>query len=137
MKKKRLLTYRGIFEMEAQMWEKQEVVRLLKGVPGTQYQEGSDTEKAVIRDWIKSLLQQGSITVTFVKADGTDREMLCTLNPDKLPTVTAPIDGIVKEAKERKKPDEHSLRVFDLDKNEWRSFRFDRLKKVTAELNFN
>jgi len=136
MKKKRQLTYRGEL-MDINMWEKQEVVRLLKGAPGTQYQEGSDTEKAVIRDWIKSLLQQGSITVTFVKADGTDREMLCTLNPDKLPTVAGPIDGIVKESKERKKPDEHSLRVFDLEKNEWRSFRFDRLKKVTAELNFN
>jgi predicted DNA-binding transcriptional regulator YafY len=27
--------------------------------------------------------------------------------------------------------------VFDLEKQEWRSFRFDRLKKVTAELNFS
>jgi hypothetical protein len=90
----------------------------------------------IIRDWIKSLLQQGAITVTFTKADGTDREMLCTLNPEQLPVVSAPVDGIVKETKERKKPDEHSLRVFDLEKNEWRSFRFDRLKKVTAELNF-
>ena len=119
-------------------WQKQETVRLLKGAPGTQYQEGSDTEKAVIRDWIKSLLQKGPITVTFTKADGTDREMLCTLNPDQMPTVaiTGPVDGIVKEAKQRKKPDEHSLRVFDLEKKEWRSFRFDRLKKVTATLNF-
>jgi hypothetical protein len=117
-------------------WEKQEVVRLLKGAPGTQYQEADDVNKAVIRDWIKSLLQKGAITVTFTKADGTDREMLCTLDLTKLPPVAAPVDGIVKEAKERKKPDEHSLRVFDLEKNEWRSFRFDRLKKVTAELNF-
>lgn len=117
-------------------WEKQEVVRLLKGAPGTQYQEADDVNKAIIRDWIKSLLQKGAITVTFTKADGTDREMLCTLDLTKLPPVAAPVDGIVKEAKERKKPDEHSLRVFDLEKNEWRSFRFDRLKKVTAELNF-
>ena len=117
-------------------WEKQEVVRLLKGAPGTQYQEADDANKAIIRDWIKSLLQKGAITVTFTKADGTDREMLCTLDLTKLPPVAAPVDGIVKEAKERKKPDEHSLRVFDLEKNEWRSFRFDRLKKVTAELNF-
>jgi hypothetical protein len=117
-------------------WEKQEVVRLLKGAPGTQYQEADDANKAIIRDWIKSLLQKSAITVTFTKADGTDREMLCTLDVTKLPPVAAPVDGIVKEAKERKKPDEHSLRVFDLEKNEWRSFRFDRLKKVTAELTF-
>jgi hypothetical protein len=117
-------------------WEKQEVVRLLKGAPGTQYQEADDANKAIMRDWIKSLLQKGAITVTFTKADGTDREMLCTLDLTKLPPVAAPVDGIVKESKQRKKPDEHSLRVFDLEKNEWRSFRFDRLKKVTAELNF-
>ncbi len=138
MKKKRLLTFRGTFAMENDMWEKQEVVRLLKGAPGTQYQEANDDNKAIIRDWIKSLLQNGSITVTFTKADGTDRNMLCTLDPEKLPAVPAgPVDGIVKESKERKKPDPHSIRVFDLEKGEWRSFRFDRLKKVTAELSFN
>jgi hypothetical protein len=121
-------------------WNQSEIVRLLKNAPGTQYQEADDANKAIIRDWVRSLLQKDEITVTFVKADGTDREMRCTLNPEKLPATpvaTGPVDGIVKESKERKKPDEHSLRVFDLDKSEWRSFRFDRLKKVAAELKFS
>jgi len=125
--------------MDNNLWEKQEMVRLLKGAPGTQYQEASDVEKTVMRDWIKSLLQKGPITVLFTKADGTDREMNCTLDLSRIPPAPAPVgpvDGIVKESKQRKKPDEHSLRVFDLDKNEWRSFRFDRLKKVTATLDF-
>lgn len=119
-------------------WEQQEVVRLLKGSPGTQYQQADDVNKAIIRDWVKSLLQKGPITVTFTKADGTDRAMLCTLDPERLPAppVSMPVDGVVKESRQRKQPDEHSLRVFDLEKKEWRSFRFDRLKKVTAELNF-
>ena len=126
------------FMLDTDMWEKQEIVRLLKGSPGTQYQEADDVNKAIIRDWVKSLLQQGEITVTFTKADGTDREMLCTLHPDKLPAppTVGPVDGIVKESKQRKQPDEHSIRVFDVEKQEWRSFRFDRLKKVTATLNF-
>ena len=140
MNKKRLLTYRGELQMDMETWEKQEVVRLLKGAPGTQYQEADDVNKAVIRDWIKSLLQKSTITVTFVKADGTDREMLCTLNWDKIPQDAikpTSVDGIVKESrKPRKEPDPHSLRVFDMEKQEWRSFRFDRLKKITAELNF-
>jgi hypothetical protein len=140
MNKKRLLTYRGELMMDMATWEKQEVVRLLRGAPGTQYQEADDVNKAIIRDWIKSLLQKSTITVTFTKADGTDREMLCTLNPEQLPEVpvpTGPVDGIVKESKKpRKEPDPHSIRVFDVEKQEWRSFRFDRLKKVTAELNF-
>lgn len=122
-------------------WEKQEVVRLLKSAPGTQYQEGSDTEKAVIRDWVRSLLQKDVITITFIKADGTLREMPCTLDWDKIPQDKhpgqPPVDGIVKESKQKKQPDEHSLRVFDVEKQEWRSFRFDRLQKVTAELKFN
>ena len=120
-------------------WEQQEIVRLLKGSPGTQYQEADDVNKVIIRDWVRSLLQKGPITVTFTKADGTDRKMLCTLDHSRIPEAPAkplPVDGIVKESKQRKQPDEHSIRVFDLDKKEWRSFRFDRLKKVTAELNF-
>ena len=98
-----------------------------------------------MRDWVRSLLQQQPITVTFVKADGTVRDMQCTLNYDFIPTdkapketPTTPIDGIVKESKKpRKEPDPHSLRVFDVDKQEWRSFRFERLQKITAQLNFN
>jgi hypothetical protein len=146
MKKKRLLTYRGEFGMmTSEMWEQQEIVRLLKGAPGTQYQEADDANKAIMRDWVKSLLQQDTITVTFVKADGTVRDMNCTLNWDLIPTDQVPqkksetvsIDGIVKESKARKEPDPHSLRVFDMDKQEWRSFRFDRLQKITAQLNVN
>jgi hypothetical protein len=120
-------------------WQQSELVRLLKNAPGTQYQEADDANKAIMRDWVRSLLQKGAVSVTFVKADGTERQMLCTLNPEQLPpppVATGPVDGIVKESKARKQPDEHSLRVFDLDKSEWRSFRFDRLKKVSAELNF-
>jgi len=143
MKKKRLLTNRG-FIMSADMWEKQEVVRLLKGAPGTQYQEADETGKAIIRDWIRGLLQKSPITVTFTKADGTVRDMKCTLDWAFIPTDkqpkspdTTPVDGIVKESKQRKEPDVHALRVFDIEKLEWRSFRFDRLQKITAELNFN
>ena len=121
-------------------WEKSEVVRLLKGAPGTMYQEADDTEKTIMRDWVRSLLQKQPITITFVKADGTLRDMRCTLDWERIPADKHPgqstLDGIVRESKQRKEPDPHSLRVFDLEKGEWRSFRFDRLKKITAELSF-
>ena len=143
MKKKRLLTNRGDGNMGG-MWEKDEVVRLLKGVPGTQYQEGDDQVKEQIRSWVRGLLTNSEISVTFTKADGTDRDMLCTLDHSRIPvsvakpvSTTAPVDGIVRESKKsRKEPDPHSIRVYDLEKQEWRSFRFERLKKVTATLNF-
>jgi hypothetical protein len=139
MKKKRLLTDRGEFEMDYSTWAKDETVRLLKGVPGTQYQEADDVGKERIRDWVRDLLSNGEINVTFIKADGTDREMLCTLDGARIPQKpkAGPVDGIVRESKQpRKEPDPHSIRVFDLEKQEWRSFRFDRLKKVSATLNF-
>jgi len=120
-------------------WEQQEVFRILKNKPGTTYQEADDVNKVIIRDWVKSLLHVTEVRVEFTKADGSVREMRCTLNPDKLPPTpapTGPVDGIVKESKQRKAPDPESIRVFDLDKNEWRSFRFDRLQKVGAEISF-
>lgn len=122
-------------------WEQQEMVRLLKSAPGTAYQEADDANKAIMRDWVRSLLQKQPITVTFIKADGTVRDMQCTLNYDFIPVDKAPgqppVDGIVKESKQRKQPDEHSLRVFDVEKQEWRSFRFDRLQKITAEISLS
>ena len=143
MIKKRLLTYKGDREMGG-MWEKDEVVRLLRSQPGTQYQEGDDQVKEQIREWVRGLLTNSEVTVTFTKADGTDRDMLCTLDHSRIPvrpvaptTSTAPVDGIIRESRKPKKaPDPHSIRVFDLEKQEWRSFRFERLKKVTAVLNF-
>lgn len=139
-----------LVEMNQKQWEQQEIVRLLKGAPGTQYQEADDANKAIIRDWVRSLLQTQAITVEFVKADGTVRRMLCTLDGTKIPPAPVKptpvsswsahnIDGLLESVpnkKPRKEPDPHSIRVFDLDKNEWRSFRFDRLQKVIAELNF-
>jgi hypothetical protein len=145
MKKKRLLTYRGESEMTADMWEKQEVVRLLKGAPGTQYQEANDTDKTIMRDWVKSLLNKQEITVRFVKADGTERDMKCTLNWDLIPSavpmaMTARVDELVTEEKKARKtpkePDPAVIKVYDLEAKSWRSFRMDRLKKITAELVF-
>ena len=126
------------------MWEKDEVVRLLRSQPGTQYQEADDQVKEQIREWVRGLLQNSEVTVTFTKADGTDRDMLCTLDHSRIPvsvvkpvSTTAPVDGIVRESrKPKKEPDPHSIRVFDLEKQEWRSFRFERLRKVTATLDF-
>ena len=143
MIKKRLLTFKGDFEMGG-MWEKDEVVRLLRSQPGTQYQEADDQIKEQIREWVRGLLTNSEVTVTFTKADGTDRDMLCTLDHSRIPvrpiaptTSTAPVDGIIRESrKPKKEPDPHSIRVFDLEKQEWRSFRFERLKKVTATLDF-
>jgi WYL_2, Sm-like SH3 beta-barrel fold len=125
------------------IWEQNETVRLLTGTPGTQYQESSETNQHIIRDWVRRLLQTTEVKVEFVKSDGTLRVMRCTLNPEQFPVVptnvpAGPVDGIVLESKKpRKEPDVHSIRVYDLDIGEWRSFRFDRLQSVTVTLSFS
>mgnify|MGYP001301562393 CR=1 FL=1 len=115
-------------------WDQQETIRILKGAPGTMYQESDEVNRAIFRDWIRSLLQTQEVTITFLKADGAEREMLCTLNHDKIQW-TPSTKPVTEGAKERKKSDE-SLSVWDVNKKEWRSFRFDRLKKIHVDLNF-
>jgi hypothetical protein len=146
MKKKRLLTNRGELMEQTLTWEQQEVFRLLKAQPGTTYQESDETGRHIFRDWVRNLLNVSEITVTFVKADGTLRDMRCTLDQDRIPpqppraakpAKETPVDGIVRENKEVKAPEEnHTQKVFDLDAGAWRSFRYDRLKKVTATMSF-
>ena len=118
-------------------WEQQEVVRLLKNAPGTAYQEADDANKTIMRDWVRSLLQHQPVTVTFIKADGTERAMKCTLNWDYIPAKEHVKPVTESAAKPRKEPDPAVFRVYDLDKFEWRSFRIDRLKSITAELKFS
>jgi len=118
----------------------------LKSQPGTTYQESDESGRVIFRDWIRNLLNVSEITVTFVKADGTVRDMRCTLDQDKIPpqppraakpAKEAPVDGIVRESKEVTRSEEsHTQKVFDLDAGAWRSFRYDRLKKVTATISF-
>jgi len=142
MIKKRNLTFRGEFMTSSLTWEQQEVFRLLKAQPGTTYQEADEEGRKVFRDWVRGLLTSAEITVTFVKADGTVRDMRCTLDRDRMPP-QPPAKGssdpwsILGEAKEAKAPEEsHTQKVFDLDAGAWRSFRYDRLKKIGANLNF-
>ena len=83
-------------------WEQQEVFRLLKSQPGTMYQESDETGRHIFRDWMRGVLEVTEITITFVKADGTLRDMRCTLNHDLIPPAppksnTGRVDGIVLE----------------------------------------
>ena len=121
-------------------WEQQEVFRILSNKPGTTYQEADDINKTIIRDWLRTLLQATEVKIEFVKADGTLREMRCTLDHNRIPDDKQPgrpsVDGLVKESKQRKQPDPHTLKVFDLEKGEWRSFRMDRVQKIGAEIAF-
>mgnify|MGYP006267654243 CR=1 FL=1 len=65
---------------------------------------------------LKELLKSNIIEVTFTKVNGEKRVMKCTLQESFLPEQ--------KSESDRKK-NENVLAVFDIDSNDWRSFRFD------------
>lgn len=91
--------------------------------------EMTDSMESTLHAWLKSMLHIGPATVTFTKVDGTERVMQCTLEESKLPPV------VIKEgAKPRKESTStKALRVFDLEKKEWRSFTIKNVKRI--ELN--
>lgn len=72
---------------------------------------------------LNKYLREGVVKVTFVKADGSERVMNCTLHPDYLPLVGEPR---VKAAT----VNPNAIRVMDVDISEWRSFRYDSVKEI-------
>jgi hypothetical protein len=118
-------------------WEKQEMMRVLQGRPGTVYQESNDSEKQVYREWLKRMLQTGVTTVTFVKSDGSLRDMKATLDPVYVPdsAYQAMSPGTLTES--NKKPraqNDEVCRVWDTEAGAWRSFRYDRIKTISINL---
>jgi hypothetical protein len=75
--------------------------------------------KVVTKEKLREILKTSRepITVTFKKANGATREMLCTLNPSYIPENLL---GSAGKAKEQP----HLLTVYDLEEDAWRSINF-------------
>ena len=82
------------------------------------------------KEWLRGLLRSEIVTVIFVKKDGSERIMKCTLSENKIPTENLP------KTTNRAQSDE-SIAVFDIEKTAWRSFRFDSVKKIEFTLGGN
>ena len=76
------------------------------------------------REWIRGLLHDGTVTVTFTKKDGSERVMNCTLVESSIPEEKKP-----KGTSTAARSDE-TLAVYDIDADGWRSFRIDSIKSV-------
>ena len=79
------------------------------------------------KDWLIGLLRSEIVELTFIKKDGSERIMTCTLAEQKIPAENAP-KGV-----DRAKSDE-AVAVFDLENNGWRSFRWDSLTNIEFTL---
>jgi hypothetical protein len=128
-------------ELENTLWEQNEVIRILSGKPGTAYQQADDENKALFRDWVKKLLQNEEVTVEFIKSDGTLRTMRCTLDTTRFDFPSTPVkttvDGRPRAPRAQRTPSADAVAsqtVWDLDANQWRSFRYDRLKNITVSI---
>lgn len=77
------------------------------------------------RNEILNMLQNEVKTVTFTKADGTERVMKATL----LSEYVQPLMKGKEELVDRP-VNEAVVRCIDTEKNEWRSFRVDSVKSV-------
>jgi len=92
----------------------------------TWYKTADAKEQKLFREWLHGLLKTDTVDLTFVKKDDTIREMKCTLMESKLPT------GYVVD------PDaeihENYIHIFDLEKQAWRSCRFDSIRSIKFTL---
>jgi hypothetical protein len=79
----------------------------------------------VFGKWVKGVLTVQPATITFMKKDGTERVMNCTLRGDMLPVVE------IKEDKTPRKQNDSVLSVYDIDAQGWRSFTVNAVKRVS------
>jgi len=80
------------------------------------------------KNWLKTTLTTEILNVNFVKKDGSERKIKCTLMEDKIPSAKLP------KGSDRAKSDE-VLPVFDLESDGWRSFRWDSITSVEVIAN--
>ena len=114
-------------------FEQQSMWNRLQGKPGNYYTESAEPEREEFRQFMKGILWDGPVLIEFTKSDGSTRVMNCTLNsahgavyPDAdVPRVTREI----VESKS-KKINNDVCPVWDIDQKGWRSFRWDRLKRI-------
>jgi hypothetical protein len=91
------------------------------------YSTMSEKDQKMFREWITGILKQETATLTFQKKDGTMRVMKASLREDHMPVFEKKTDTV-------RKVNDEVLSVVDLEKNEWRSFRFDSIRKIEFSL---
>lgn len=79
------------------------------------------------RSEVLEKLKTGFVNIMFEKVNGEQREMFATLDAN---LINLKQDESTEKRKKTPNPDIQP--VFDMDKKQWRSFRWDRLKVVNG-----
>jgi len=111
-------------------FKQSQVWRELSDDPGNYYCQASELERDIFKKWLRDLLKTTEATVDFVKADGEFRSMKCTLSEQ------LGAKYIVNENTDRpaRKSNPEVCVVWDTAQQAWRSFRWDRIKKIEFQL---
>jgi len=92
----------------------------------------TDKEFEEFKTWTLGVLHDDKIKdlcITFTKKDGSERAMRCTLVENLIPKDKQPkTEGAASTSAGS------AVRVFDTEKSEWRSFRWDSVIKVEFTL---
>jgi hypothetical protein len=118
-------------------FEQQSMWNRLANVDGNYYTQADDLEKEHMRSFVKGVLRDGPMLIEFVKADGTVRAMNCTLSEahGAQHKIVESVDAVNNTAeKPAKKVNDHVCSVWDIDQAAWRSFRWDRLKRIEFKI---
>jgi hypothetical protein len=114
------------------------VWKRLSSNPGEYYSGAAEPERESFRQLVKRALQNNTVLVEFVKADGTVRAMNCTLSEDlgAKYTVNESADNptAVAGPAPARKVNSDVCNIWDVDQAAWRSFRWDRVKKIEFEI---
>ena len=84
-------------------------------------------DKKRLREWLSGLLRERDVTITFMKQDGSERVMKCTLQEG----VVIPYEPTTDRKKE---VNLDNLAVWDVEKDSWRSFKLDSIVSIEAKL---
>lgn len=116
-------------------FEQQQTWNRLNGEPGNYYSQAVESEREEFRRFMKGILQDGSVLVEFTKADGSTRVMNCTLSEDHGAKYIVKENTVpVEQAHKPLKVNNDVCKIWDLDQGAWRSFRWDRLKRIEFKI---
>lgn len=94
----------------------------------TWYSTASESDRKLFREWMIGLLKSERVNICFTKVDGTERWLHCTLHPELLP------EAEVTEGKSVRQTSTEAQSVWDIDKQAWRSFRWDSIQQFSFNL---
>lgn len=90
---------------------------------GDWYKTANEEERKMFREWLLGVLKMHApVSVSFTKADGTIRDMNCTLVEDLIPKVENP------------KTSDTLCTVWDTDLSAWRSFKFENIRSINFSI---